>query len=126
MIVAKFDVKLVTILRLMQEDQTGFNFSRHSDILEPFDQDIDVNHQDAEKVLNEIRLKNINNVVIAYLNVNNAVISDLNVNSNRNKYDSFKVLIVGNVDIVILSETKLDDSFPTCQFLIEGFKEHLG
>ena len=91
--------------------------------MEPFDQDIDVNHQDAKKVLNEIRLKNINNVVIAYLNVNNAVISYLNVNSNRNKYDSFKVLTVGNVDIMILSETKLDDSFPTSQFLIEGFKE---
>ena len=52
--------------------------------------------------MNEISLKNINNAAIAYLNVN----------SYSNKYDSLKALIPGNVDIMILSETKLDDSFP--------------
>ena len=109
MIVAKVDVKLVTILRLICR-KTKPN---QSDICLPFDQDIDVNHQDAKEALNEIRLKNINNAVIAYLNVN----------SYRNKYDSLKVLIPGNLDIMILSEMKLDDSFPTSQFLIEGFKE---
>ena len=32
-------------------------------------------------------------------------------------------MIPGNVDIMMLSETKLDDSFPTSQFLIEGFQK---
>ena len=27
----------------------------------------------------------------------------------------------GNVDILLISETKIDDSFPLTQFLIEGF-----
>ena len=81
--------------------------------MEPFVQGIGVNHQDAKKTLNEIRLKNINNAVTAYLNVN----------SYSNKYDSLKALIPGNVDIMILRETKLDDSFPTSQFLIEGFQK---
>ena len=31
--------------------------------------------------------------------------------------------IKGNVDIMMISETKLDNTFPNGQFLIDGFKE---
>ena len=29
--------------------------------------------------------------------------------------------IKGNIDVLMISETKLDDSFPSMQFLIEGY-----
>ena len=34
-----------------------------------------------------------------------------------------KFLLQGKVDILVLTETKLDNSFPTNQFLIEGYSE---
>ena len=34
-----------------------------------------------------------------------------------------KFLLQGKVDILVLTETKLDNSFPTNQFLIEGYSK---
>ena len=56
-------------------------------------------------------------------NLNKLVIVHLNINSIRNKFDFFLEKIKGNVDILMLSETKLDDSFPMGQFLIDNFSE---
>ena len=44
----------------------------------------------------------------------------LNINSLRNKFDLFSGQVKGSIDILMVSETKLDDSFPEAQFLIEG------
>ena len=63
--------------------------------------------------LKYIRLDNLNKLVIAHLNIN----------SIRNKFDFFVEKIKGNVDILMISETKLDDSFPMGQFLIDNFSE---
>ena len=46
--------------------------------------------------------------------------SHLNINSLRLKFDSLAQKITGNVDILMISETKLDNSFPEGRFLIEG------
>ena len=54
-------------------------------------------------------------------NANKIVIGHLNINSIRNKFDCFKYLIDGNIDIILLSENKLNDTFPVSQFLIDGF-----
>ena len=48
-------------------------------------------------------------------------VGTLNINSIRNKFDELKMSISGNVDVLVITETKLDDSFPTGQFFIEGF-----
>ena len=45
----------------------------------------------------------------------------LNINSVRNKFENFKEIINGNVDIFAIAETKLDGSFPTSQFELEGY-----
>ena len=58
---------------------------------------------------------------IKLANANKIVIGHLNINSIRNKFDSFKYLIDGNMDIILLSETKLNDTFPFSQFIIHGF-----
>ena len=40
-----------------------------------------------------------------------------------NKFDSLINIINNNIDIFMISETKLDPSFPTGQFHIHGFSE---
>ena len=37
------------------------------------------------------------------------------------KFDHFKVLIVNNIDILVLTEVKIDYCFRTSQFRIDGF-----
>ena len=37
------------------------------------------------------------------------------------KFDSLVDLVKENVDILLISETKFDSSFPTAQFLVNGF-----
>ena len=44
----------------------------------------------------------------------------LNINSLRNKFESPVQQVTGNIDTLTVSETKLDNSFPVSQFLIEG------
>ena len=50
------------------------------------------------------------------------IIGHLNVNSFTPKLDAIKTIIAGNIDIMIFSETKLDDSYPNAQLKIDGFK----
>ena len=49
------------------------------------------------------------------------IFATLNINSIRNKFEELKSLIVGNIDVLIVTETKLDDSFPSPQFFIQGY-----
>ena len=44
-----------------------------------------------------------------------------NSNSIRNKFDLVVDQIKGNVNIMVISETKLDESFPNDQFKIPGY-----
>ena len=55
-------------------------------------------------------------------NAQNLIIGHLNVNSLRNKFLSINELLVKNIDIFLLTETKLDDSFPINQFRIDGYR----
>ena len=46
---------------------------------------------------------------------------NLNINSINTKFDQIEFLMEGKVDILVMTETKLDNSFPKNQFLIEGY-----
>ena len=56
-------------------------------------------------------------------NGNKIIIGQLNINHLRNKFGSLSELVSGNLDIFLVSETKIDSSFPTSQFMMEGFQE---
>ena len=43
------------------------------------------------------------------------------MNQFAGKYDDFKLIIPGNIDIMTLVETKLDNSYSTSQFLIDSY-----
>ena len=53
--------------------------------------------------------------------MNKIVVVQLNINSIRNNLDFPAQQIKGNIDILMTSETKLNESFPVGQFLIDGY-----
>ena len=65
----------------------------------------------SEKSLRVIRQENVNHVIFAHLNIN----------SVRNKFDMLAHQIIGNVDVIVISEIKLDASFLIEQFKISDF-----
>ena len=43
-------------------------------------------------------------------NVNRLIIAHINYNTLNNKFESLKLLVKDNIDILVITETKLDDS----------------
>ena len=54
-------------------------------------------------------------------NLDKLIFAHWNINSIRNKFKYFLEQIRGNVDILLVSETKIDDSFAQDQFVRDGF-----
>ena len=75
-----------------------------------------------------INIKNIKNINKEKLNLlyvkskSRLIFAHININSIRNKFEDLKLLIQDNVDILVITETKLDDTFTSTQFYMEGFK----
>ena len=66
-----------------------------------------------EEQLHNLRLKNPGRLDCAHLNIN----------SLRNKFDLLANIVKDKIDILMISETKLDSSFPKGQFHLHGFSE---
>ena len=69
--------------------------------------------------VNSISVRNIRDVRKIILK--RIILAHLNINSIRNKFNKLVDQIKGNVDIMVISKTKLDDSFPNGQFKIPGY-----
>ena len=61
--------------------------------------------------LNNLRRRNIGRLILAHSNIN----------SIRYKFDQLVYGVKGKADVLMITETKFDDSFPTMQFNIEGY-----
>ena len=61
-------------------------------------------------ILNKLKLKNINKLVIGHLNIN----------SLPNRFCQLKLIIEKNIEILFIAETKLDSNFRSSQFKIKG------
>ena len=55
-----------------------------------------------------------------FKNPKNLTMGHLNINLLNNKFESIKPIISPNFDTFLVSETKLDKSFPNNQFSISG------
>ena len=55
-------------------------------------------------------------------NPNIVAISYLNINSITNKFENFTGNVQKNVDVLVIAETKLNETFQTGQFYIPSFK----
>ena len=61
------------------------------------------------EVLNDVREKNINR----------SIIGQLNINSIRNKFQYLESEATKHLDILVVFETKIDESFLSAQFLLD-------
>ena len=61
--------------------------------------------------LKSLRIQNHSNIILSYLNIK----------SIRNKFDDLKLIVNEYLDILCIAETKIDESFPTAQFLLPGY-----
>ena len=66
---------------------------------------------EPRKALENILLKNISRLIFA----------QFNINSLRNKFDTLQYIINKNIDVLFISETKIDSLFPLVQFHLEGY-----
>ena len=58
--------------------------------------------------------------------LNELIFAHLNINSNCNKFESLADIIKDNIDILMISETKLDDSFSDGLFFLDDFGTPFG
>ena len=89
--------------------------------------DIDIDIENEQRVSSSI-LSNTNSEFswdklkfLRLLNVDRIIVAQINVNSVINKFDALLTGIQNRVDILLISETKLDETFSTQQFSIEVF-----
>ena len=71
----------------------------------------DDNILDAYSKLNNLRVANVNRIILAHININ----------SLRNKFSMLSDMVVDKMDVLLISETKLDDSFNVTDFFLKGF-----
>jgi len=55
------------------------------------------------------------------LGLNRVIVGYVNINSIRNKFDALKDIVSQNIDILMVAETKINDSFPKEQLFMEGY-----
>ena len=51
-------------------------------------------------------------------------VGQININSIRNKFDNLMAAVLGNFDILLITETKIDSTFPANQFYLNGYNVH--
>ena len=64
-------------------------------------------------VLKSLKLKNSNKVIIGHININ----------SLRNKFELLTEMVRDKVDLLMISETKLDSSFPNAHFYMKSYSK---
>ena len=54
-------------------------------------------------------------------NMHKTVVRKININSIRNKFDHLMEAVSGNIDILLITETKIDSTFLVNQFYVNGY-----
>ena len=54
-------------------------------------------------------------------NVNRLIFVQININSIRNKFELLFSLVSNNIDVLLISEMKIDNTFPVSQFSVPGY-----
>ena len=53
--------------------------------------------------------------------MNRLTFGQINVSSIRNKFELLFSLVSNNIDVLLISETKIDNKFPVSQFCVPGY-----
>ena len=54
-------------------------------------------------------------------NLSRLSFGQININSIRNKFELLFSLVSNNIDVLLISETKIDNTFPVSQFCVPGY-----
>ena len=63
---------------------------------------------DAKSGLQEMKRNSPDKLILGYVNIN----------SIRNKFDAHTYIIGNHIDIILITETELDDTYSTAQFFL--------
>ena len=55
--------------------------------------------------------------------MNRVIIDNLNINLLTNNFDQLKEIVLKYIYVLVITETKFDDTFPNEQFLVPGFSK---
>ena len=54
-------------------------------------------------------------------NMNGLIFGQVNINSITNRFELRFYLVSNNIDVLLIFETKIDNTFPMCQFCVPGY-----
>ena len=92
------------------------------------------NQIDNACITEDINVENSNNVNcnlssslknLKIKNSNRLVFGNLNINTINNKFEQLKHIIKNSVDVLVVTETKLDSSFPNGQISMMDLQDYL-
>ena len=83
----------------------------HQEYEESKSREVSYSSEDFSPLFRGISRKNMNRIKIGLLNIN----------SFRNKFDLLVPIVVRNLDILLITETKIDSCFSEAQFEIDDF-----
>ena len=78
-------------------------------------EDVNVENYNLSSSLKNLKIKNSYQLVF----------SNLNINTINNKFEQLKHIIKNSVDNLVVTETKLDSSFPNGQISMMDFQDYL-
>ena len=106
-------LQYISVLNYMVSP-TPTNFTTVSDFC-------DLNHSDDKGSNDHVYMNDMKRFRMSHLK--NLIVSHLNINGIRNKFVDISDILTENLtDILFLTESKLDASFPNAQFTVPGFK----
>ena len=91
-----------TVIRVIENPENPIS-SEHCKICEM--------DEDPSKTLGQFRSKNLRRPIIGHININFL----------ESKFEALKSLIKDTLDIFVVTETKIDEAYPTSQLKFEGF-----
>ena len=59
--------------------------------------------------------------ILRVSNPRKLILGHLNINSRHNKFEGIMAIVATRIDIFLISETKIDGSFPDAQFFYNGY-----
>ena len=77
----------------------------------------------SDRSINDASLDSLSEIKNLKLrNINRVIIGNININAFPDKFEQLKELVM-KYNVLVIIETKLDNSFPTSQFLEKDFAE---
>ena len=94
-------------------DENANNFQDQNNLAYEFStlDEVAKAEEDAKSSLCNLKLRNVNHLILG----------QININSIRNKFGLLFSLVSNNIDVLLISETKIDNTFPVSQFCVPGY-----